>query len=191
MQAANHMGRLVDDLLNLARVGRREMLVQPTKLDDVVRQVIAELSDLEETRQIEWRINSLPETECDPGLMKLVFFNLLSNAVKFTRGSQPAVIEVNTAVANAAPVFLVRDNGVGFDLKYADKLFGVFQRLHRQEDFEGTGIGLATVQRIIHRHNGLIWAESKPGGGATFFFTLGHPSKPTENQTQEVHIGRL
>jgi PAS domain S-box-containing protein len=190
MSAANHMGRLVDDLLNLARVGRREMVVQTTKLDEVVRQVVAELPDEPEGRKVEWLLEPLPKAECDPGLLKLVFFNLLSNAMKFTRGRQPAVIEVNTVVANGAPVIFVRDNGVGFDPKYADKLFGVFQRLHKQEDFEGTGIGLATVQRIIHRHNGLIWAESEPGVGTTFFFTLGQYCKPPEQKIQgELKIG--
>jgi PAS domain S-box-containing protein len=191
MQAANHMGRLVDDLLNLARVGRREMVLHSTKLDQVVRQAIAELPDDLADRKIEWRLEPLPEAECDPGLLKLVFFNLLANAVKFTRGRQPSVIEVNTTVANGAPVIFVRDNGVGFSPQYADKLFGVFQRLHSQEEFEGTGIGLATVQRIIHRHNGLIWAESEPGVGTTFFFTLGQFSKAPEKQIQGgLEIGR-
>jgi PAS domain S-box-containing protein len=133
MLAANHMGRLVDALLNLARVGRREMALSRTKLDDIVRQAIAELPDEPGDRKIEWRVQPLPEAECDPGLLKLVFLNLLSNALKFTRGRQPSVIEVNTITANGSPVIFVRDNGVGFDSKYADKLFGAFQRLHRQE----------------------------------------------------------
>ena len=172
LEAANHMGQLVDDLLNLARIGRSEMVRQKVNCGDLVRQAIAELPEEAGTRDIEWRIEPLPELDCDPGLLKLVFVNLLSNAVKFTRGRQAAVIEVGTREIDGATALFVRDNGVGFDPKYADKLFGVFQRLHRQEDFEGTGIGLATVQRIIRRHGGEIWAESELGRGATFTFTL-------------------
>jgi PAS domain S-box-containing protein len=173
LEAANQMGHLVDDLLNLARIGRSAIVRQRVKLGDLVRQAIAELPEEAEKRQIEWRIGSLPEPECDPALMELVLINLLSNAVKFTRNCQTAVIEVGTREIEGATAIFVRDNGVGFDPKYADKLFGVFQRLHRQDEFEGTGIGLATVQRIIRRHGGEIWAESKLGCGATFVFTLG------------------
>jgi len=173
LEAANQMGHLVDDLLNLARIGRSAIVRQGVKLGDLVRQAIAELPEEAEKRQIEWRIGSLPEQECDPALMKLVLINLLSNAVKFTRNCQTAVIEVGTREIEGATAIFVRDNGVGFDPKYADKLFGVFQRLHRQDEFEGTGIGLATVQRIIRRHGGEIWADSELGRGATFFFTLG------------------
>ena len=126
-----------------------------------------------EGRDIEWRRGVLPTLECDPGLMRLVFVNLLSNAAKFTRPREAAVIELDhTRVEGRLTVF-VRDNGVGFSMKYADKLFGVFQRLHRQEEFEGTGVGLATVQRIVHRHGGQVWAEAEVGRGATFYFTLG------------------
>jgi len=185
LHAAIHMGNLVDDLLNLARIGRREFTRTSTRLDDVVRQAMA---DLPETngREIEWRIETLPEMSCDPGLVKLAFMNLLANAVKFTRTRPSAVIEVGTCQARGTQHFFVRDNGVGFDQKYADKLFGVFQRLHRQEEFEGTGVGLATVQRIIHRHGGEIWAESQLDCGTTFYFSLGpkaagnHSNPPTE-----------
>jgi PAS domain S-box-containing protein len=172
LQAATHMGRLVDDLLNLARIGRKEISRQMVKLDDLVREAMADLPPEIVERHIEWRIEPLGETSCDPGLLKLVLVNLLSNAVKFTKTRQLAVIEVGTRQAGGVPIFFIRDNGVGFDPKYADKLFGVFQRLHRQEDFAGTGIGLATVQRIIHRHGGQVWAESEPDRGATFFFSL-------------------
>ncbi len=172
LQAATHMGRLVDDLLNLARIGRKEMSRQMVKLDDLVRESMADLPPEIVERQIEWRIEPLGEISCDPGLLKLVLVNLLSNAAKFTKTRQLAVIEVGTRQTGGVPVFFVRDNGVGFDPKYADKLFGVFQRLHRQEDFAGTGIGLVTVQRIIHRHGGQVWAESEPDRGATFFFSL-------------------
>jgi PAS domain S-box-containing protein len=172
LQAANHMGHLVDDLLNLARIGRKEVLRQRVRLAELIREAMADLPPEASERGIEWRIEPLAEAECDPGLVKLVLVNLLSNAVKFTKDRQPAVIEVGTRDTERGKAFMVRDNGVGFDPKYADKLFGVFQRLHRQEDFEGTGIGLATVQRIVHRHGGEVWAESAPGRGAAFFFTL-------------------
>jgi PAS domain S-box-containing protein len=172
LQAANHMGQLVDDLLNLARIGRKEMARQRVRLDELVRGAMDDLPPEVSERQIEWRIEPLAEADSDPGLVKLVLVNLLSNAVKFTRDRQPAVIEVSARETEKGKAFVVRDNGVGFDPKYADKLFGVFQRLHRQEDFAGTGIGLATVQRIIHRHGGEVWAESSPGQGAAFFFTL-------------------
>ncbi|MGH9747271.1 MAG: PAS domain-containing sensor histidine kinase [Candidatus Acidiferrales bacterium] len=172
LHGANLMGHLVDDLLNLAKIGRRELVRQKTNLDSLVREAIADLPETE-NRAVEWRLEPLPEVDCDPGLLRLVFNNLLSNALKFTRGRQPAVIEIGAQELQGATTFFVRDNGVGFDPKYADKLFGVFQRLHRQEDFEGTGVGLATVQRIIHKHGGEVRAESEIDRGTTFFFTLG------------------
>jgi PAS domain S-box-containing protein len=194
LEAANHMGRLVDDLLNLARIGRRQIAKQRVRLEDVVREAIAELPPESSERDIEWMIEPLAYADCDPGLMKIAFSNLLSNAAKFTRTRQHAVIEIGERESHGAPAYFVRDNGVGFDSKYADKLFGVFQRLHRQEDFEGTGIGLATVQRIIRRHGGDIWAESEPDAGATFFFTLGTQPEdklPTSPAPTEVSLGRL
>ncbi len=175
LHGANHMGHLVDDLLNLAKVGRKELVRQRTKLDLLVRETLADLPETE-NRAVEWRVEPLPEVDCDPGLLKLVFNNLLGNALKFTRSRQPAVIEIGTKDSASPTTIFVRDNGVGFDPKYADKLFGVFQRLHRQEDFEGTGVGLATVQRIIRKHGGEVWAEAELDRGATFFFSLG--SKP-------------
>jgi PAS domain S-box-containing protein len=190
LAAANHMGRLVDDLLNLAHIGRREIAKQKVPLEDVVRQAIAELPLETNERNIDWCIEPLASADCDPGLMKLVFSNLLSNSAKFTRKRKHAVIEVGECESRGTSAYFVRDNGVGFDPKYADKLFGVFQRLHRQEDFEGTGIGLATVQRIIRRHGGEIWAESEPDRGTTFFFTLGGQSDwKSPNQQTEVTLG--
>lgn len=171
LHGANLMGHLVDDLLNLARIGRKEVVRRRVNLDELVRATILDLPETE-NRSIEWRFEPLPEVDCDPGLVKLVFSNLLANAVKFTRRREPAVIEIGTRDALGGITFFVRDNGVGFETKYADKLFGVFQRLHRQEDFEGTGVGLATVQRIVQRHGGTVWAESELERGSTFLFTL-------------------
>jgi signal transduction histidine kinase len=180
------MGHLVDDLLNLARIGRKELIRQKVRIAELVRQAIADLR-LGEERVIEWRVTDLPELDCDPGLAKLILINLLSNAAKFTRKCSPAVIAVGSVEIDGVPAIFIRDNGVGFDPQYADKLFGVFQRLHRQEDFEGTGIGLATVQRIVHRHGGKVWAESSVGHGATFFFTLGAP-KPAADDREIVEV---
>ena len=156
------MGMLVDDLLNLARVGRRDLSLRVAGLTPMVDELITELEREYEGREIQWKIGELPFVECDPGLMKQVFQNLLSNAIKFTRPRPQAVIEVgHKKDENGFPVVFVRDNGVGFSMKYAEKLFGVFQRLHRIEDFEGTGVGLATVQRIIQKHGGRVWAEAE------------------------------
>jgi light-regulated signal transduction histidine kinase (bacteriophytochrome) len=138
----------------------------------VVHKVKTELERETANRVVEWRCQPLPFVECDPSLMEVVFTNLLSNAVKYTRPRTHAVIEVGAFQQNGQNVIFVRDNGVGFSMKYAQKLFGVFQRLHRAEDFEGTGVGLATVQRILHKHGGSVWAESELDKGATFYFTL-------------------
>ncbi len=176
-QGTRRMGMLVDDLLNLARVGRKDLNVQVTGLASVVEESINELKADARGREIEWKVGSLPYVECDVGLMKQVFQNLLSNALKFTRPRARAVIEIGQSGENGDQVIYVRDNGVGFSMKYADKLFGVFQRLHRTEDFEGTGVGLATVQRIIQKHGGRIWAEGELDKGAVFYFTFGHSDK--------------
>src|SRR5713226_3458161 len=167
------MGLLVDELLNLARVGRHALSLQPTQLNSTVAEVIAILQPESEGREVEWVIADLPAVECDPVLVKQIFQNLLANALKFTRSRADAVVEVSHKEENGQPVFVVRDNGIGFNMKYVDKLFGVFQRLHRAEDFEGTGIGLATVQRIVHKHGGRVWAEGELDKGAAFYFTLG------------------
>jgi light-regulated signal transduction histidine kinase (bacteriophytochrome) len=189
LSSTTHMGHLIDDLLNLARIGRKEIKRADTQMTHLVKQALSDLRP-EEDRTIEWRVDLLPTLNCDPGLIKLVFINLLANASKFTRTRPSAVIEVGSCLTDGIFTLFVRDNGVGFDPKYADKLFGVFQRLHRQEDFEGTGIGLATVQRIIHRHGGRIWAESSPGHGATFFFTLGsQPHAAESHETVEIQHG--
>jgi len=179
VEASETMGALIDDLLNLARLGRQEPSLRVTGLKSLLDEVLDDLKSETKGRDIHWRVGELPFVDCDPGLMKQVLSNLLSNAVKYTRPRKPAVIEVGQGPANgqSQPILFVRDNGVGFDMKYASKLFGVFQRLHRREDFEGTGVGLATVQRIIHKHGGRIWAEAELNKGATFYFSLGSPDK--------------
>jgi signal transduction histidine kinase len=171
-EGAKHMGHLIDDLLNMARIGRQPAVMKPTDTRPLVNNAIDALKPEYEGRHIDWRIRPLPTVECDPGLMKIVFTNLLSNAVKYTRRKETATIEVGQFIEGGSPVIYVRDNGAGFEQTYADKLFGVFQRLHRAEDFEGTGVGLATVRRIIDKHGGRIWAQGKVDDGATFFFTL-------------------
>ena len=172
LAAVGTMGRLVDGLLSLAGIGRKEIRCDDVNLKDLVQGAIADLSSETGKCKVEWRVDALPIVSCDPRLLSLVFSNLLSNALKFTRNVENPVIQVGTQVNSGRLTIFVRDNGVGFDSRYADKLFGVFQRLHREEDFEGTGIGLATVQRIIQRHGGEVWAESTPGKATTFYFTL-------------------
>ena len=184
------MGLLVDELLNLARVGRHALNLRTTKLNGLVAEVVAMMQPDCEGRQVEWMIADLSVVECDPVLVKQVFQNLLANALKFTRPRTQAVIEVSHKgnAEDGQPVFVVRDNGIGFDMKYVDKLFGVFQRLHRPEDFEGTGIGLATVQRIVHKHGGQVWAEGKLDKGAAFYFTLG-TGKQAESKSNGATAG--
>jgi signal transduction histidine kinase len=166
------MGRLIDDLLNLSRVGRAEVAQQPVRLNQLVDEVLADMKPETESRNIEWIIGKLPTATCDPGLMKQVFTNLMANAVKYTRPRDKAVICIDISTVNDTPAIFVRDNGVGFDNRYANKLFGVFQRLHRAEDFEGTGVGLAIVKRVLDLHQGRIWAASELDKGATFWFTF-------------------
>jgi light-regulated signal transduction histidine kinase (bacteriophytochrome) len=162
----------VDDLLNLARVGRGSLRIVTTDLNELVAETILSLEAETRGRTVDWRVGRLNKVECDPGLMQQVFFNLLANALKFTQHLDKAVIEIREMVIEGAPVIFVRDNGVGFDMKYADKLFQVFQRLHGEEEFEGTGVGLAIVYRILQKHGGAIRAEASPKNGATFYFTV-------------------
>jgi signal transduction histidine kinase len=178
------MGHLVDDLLHLSKVGQRKLNIKNTSLGLLLAQVIKDLEPECSGRKIIWRVEELFSVECDPGLMKQVFVNLLSNAVKYTRTQEHAVIEVGQARQNDEQVVFVRDNGVGFDMQYAGKLFGVFQRLHKARDFEGTGVGLAIVQRIIRKHGGRIWVEAELNRGATFFFTLGSSKNSPSEETK-------
>lgn len=169
---ARRMGQLIDDLLGLSRLGRQSLHLQTVDCVPIIQQVLQDLASERQGRRVDIRIGPLPLCRADPNLLQSVWQNLLSNALKFTRRREQAVIEIDGNIENGQCLYRVKDNGVGFDPRYADKLFGVFQRLHRAEDFEGTGVGLATVQRIVHRHGGRIRAESQPDRGATFFFTL-------------------
>ena len=169
---AERMRALIEDLLSLAHVGRQPLQKQRLKLVPLVEEVVAELKREQGDRQIEVKIGALPDCEADLSLLRQVFVNLLSNAFKFTRTRDSAVVEVDVRQEGKEQVYFVRDNGVGFDMQYAERLFGVFQRLHREKEFEGTGVGLSIIARIIKRHGGRIWAEAKPNEGATFLFTL-------------------
>jgi signal transduction histidine kinase len=170
--SAQQMGRLIDDLLAFSRLGRLELTKQPIALADLVRQVLEDLHAEHAGRQVEITLGNLPICRAEPTLLKQVFVNLLGNALKYSRQRDVAHIEVGCQENDGTCIYFVKDNGVGFDMQYANKLFGIFQRLHRAEDYEGTGVGLAIVQRIVHRHGGRVWAEAVVDQGATFYFTL-------------------
>jgi light-regulated signal transduction histidine kinase (bacteriophytochrome) len=170
--AARRMGNLIDDLLAFSRMGRQEIVKRQIDLNLLVQEVIQEFKFDFETRDIQWLINGLPQVNGDSSLLKAVLINLLSNAIKFTRLVKHAKIEIDHYLNDNEVVVFVRDNGVGFDQIYVGKLFGVFQRLHLKDEFEGTGIGLANVRRIVEKHGGKVWAEGKVGQGATFYFSL-------------------
>ena len=173
LEASKRMGNLIDDLLGFSRIGRAEARKTAVSLDQLVREVIAELGQDTKDRDIAWTVGALPVCYADRSMLKVALMNLLSNAVKFTRIRPRAKIEIGCADGKDNQVELfVADNGAGFDIQYVNKLFGVFQRLHRAEEFEGTGIGLATVQRIIHRHGGEVRAQGAVDQGATFYFSL-------------------
>lgn len=166
------MGQLIDDLLTFSRLGRIELRKQPVATADLVQQVLEDLQAEQSGRQVEITLGDLLPCRAEPSLLKQVFVNLLSNALKYSRQREVAHIEVGCREHDGKQVYFVKDNGVGFDMQYAEKLFGVFQRLHRAEEYEGTGVGLAIVQRIVQRHGGRVWAEAALGQGATFYFTL-------------------
>ena len=167
-----HMGELIDDLLKLSRITRAEMSTDQVDLSALARSIAARLQAGEPQRQVEFIIQNDLQAKADARLMDVALTNLLGNGFKFTGKTPGARIEFGQMNLEGERVFFVRDNGAGFDMAYAKKLFGAFQRMHKTSEFPGTGIGLATVQRIIHRHGGRVWAESAPSGGATFFFTI-------------------
>ncbi len=180
--ATQQGGTLVDDLLSFSRMGRAELRKKSVDLRALVEEVRHELETDATGRSVEWRIGALPHVEADPSLLRQVVRNLLGNALKYTRPRSQTVIEVGAHEVRGEVEIWVRDNGVGFEMQYVDKLFGVFQRLHTAEQFEGTGIGLANVRRIISRHGGRTWAEGAPGQGATFHFSLPQTSKDEQRR---------
>jgi len=166
------MGKLIDDLLALSRIGRKDIELSKINVDKLARAMFDEIKATVPEREIQFDIKPLPPARVDEGMIRQVFFNLLSNAIKFTKNRDTAIIEVGGHVEDYENIYYVKDNGTGFDMQYTNKLFGAFQRLHSEKEFEGTGIGLATVKRIVNRHGGRIWAEGKVNEGATFYFTL-------------------
>jgi PAS domain S-box-containing protein len=170
--SAQKMGHLIDDLLSFSRIGRQEMTLKEIDLGLIVRKIIKKLNPETAGREIQWIIGDFPSVRGDRILLEIVMMNLLSNAIKFTREKEQAIIEAGSEPSEGETVIFVRDNGVGFEQEYADNLFGVFQRLHSADEFEGTGAGLAMVQRIIHRHGGRVWAEGEVDKGAVFYFSL-------------------
>jgi len=171
-ESTREMGDLIDALLTFSRLSRSEL--QRTKINskNMVTRVVKTFSDELVGRNVEINISKLPDSIGDEGLINQVWVNLISNALKYSRNKEKAVIDIGGKIENGKTIFYVKDNGVGFDMKYIDKLFGVFQRLHKARDFEGIGIGLANVNRIVVRHGGKCWAESEVNNGATFFFSI-------------------
>ena len=176
-EGVQKMGTLIDDLLAFSRLTSTPLNKTEVNTSELVHGVLEELSTLMEGRQIDLRVGELPTCLCDQALMKQVWINLLSNAFKYTQKREVAVVKIGCKLTPEADIYFVQDNGTGFNMRYAEKLFGVFQRLHSEDDFEGTGVGLAIVQRVIHRHGGRIWAEAQEGEGATFYFTLNQGTK--------------
>jgi light-regulated signal transduction histidine kinase (bacteriophytochrome) len=169
----DHMGHLIDDLLAFSRLNRQALRVRPVNTRAIVDRALAQLAPAIDGRQVDLVIGELPDCESDPALLEQVYVNLIGNALKYSRKRADARVVIAAKQGDSdTPVYFVKDNGAGFDMQYADKLFGVFQRLHRNQDFEGTGVGLAIVQRIVKRHGGQVWADGKVNEGATFYFTL-------------------
>jgi hypothetical protein len=166
------MSELCEDLLRLSRLGREPLQKRPVDMRSLVQEIARELRAAEPGRNLEISIGELPPVEADPSLLRQVWVNLMANALKFTRRRERALIEIGGAVQAAHKLYSIKDNGAGFDPRRAERLFGIFQRLHAPKDFEGTGVGLSIARRIIERHGGSIWAQSEPDRGAAFHFTL-------------------
>ena len=175
----NKMGALITDLLEFSRLGRKETKLSDINMNELANSAFEELKLITPNRKLEFNIKTLPSAYGDYSMIHQIFTNLLSNAIKFTEPKETAVIEVGSKEEKEENIYYVKDNGVGFDMKYVDKLFGVFQRLHSTEEFEGTGVGLALIKRIVDKHGGRVWAEGKVNEGATFYFTL--PIKGEKN----------
>jgi len=172
---ARRMGRLINDLLDFSRLGQHDMRLSDTDMNGLVRELFDQVKGRAADRDVDFRLGELPAARADSALLRQVWFNLLDNALKYTRKRRRVEIRIDGSRQGSELVYSIRDNGAGFDMKYADKLFGVFQRLHGPDEFEGTGVGLALVQRIVRRHGGRVWAEAQVDRGATFYFTLPTP----------------
>jgi light-regulated signal transduction histidine kinase (bacteriophytochrome) len=171
-QNTRQMGQLIDDLLNFSRLGRLPVQLKPINMNDLFNEVIHEQLAAVKRERIEFRIGTLEKAKCDGSLIRHVLSNLISNAIKYSRNKEHAIIEIGSEKKPFETVYYVKDNGSGFDMRYADKLFNVFHRLHKPTEFEGTGVGLAIVQRVISKHGGQVWAEAEVNKGATFYFSL-------------------
>jgi light-regulated signal transduction histidine kinase (bacteriophytochrome) len=176
-ERSRNMDALIDDLLAFSRLGRQEVAAVPVDMNALVADVVRELRSMEDGERTEFEVGSLPPARGDRGLLRQTWVNLLSNGVKFSRTAASPKVQIGYTERGEQVVYWVRDNGVGFDMEYYDKLFATFQRLHSTRDFPGSGVGLAIVERIVTRHDGHVWADSKPGAGATFYFTL-KPERP-------------
>jgi light-regulated signal transduction histidine kinase (bacteriophytochrome) len=185
--STQHMAQLIEDLLNLARVSRGTLERRTVDLSQTARQVVGELQQHEPGRAVEVAVWEGMSAEADPHLLRVVLENLIGNAWKFTSKAAKPHIEIGALKDGGRATFFVRDNGAGFDMAYADKLFGAFQRLHSASEYAGTGIGLATVQRIVQRHGGRIWAEGEVGKGAVFFFTLALAAEKAAGPVEQAH----
>jgi signal transduction histidine kinase len=186
-QSSQQMNALIDDLLSFSRMGRNEMLNINVNLNDLIKDVLKEFEPDIKNRKISWKIADLPVVKGDKAMLRIVFYNLISNSIKFTQPRDIAEIEIGIKPSSQEDfIFFIRDNGVGFDMKLVDKLFGVFQRLHQKDEFEGTGIGLANVRLIVSRHGGKTWAEGEVDRGATFYFSLPLTDRKSESSDDKV-----